>query len=189
MRPTCLPKKEGLYDPEFEHDACGVGFVAHLKGERSHNIVSKGIELLINLEHRGAVGAEKNSGDGAGILTQMPDKFMRKVTAKQGIELPEFGHYGVGVVFLPRDPNASIECKSIIENVVEEIGLSKDRRVCRMHRHLSENCMCCENIHRPWLPNQAFPGQSISTCPLCLIKPSLIKASLSRSSCRNILQI
>jgi len=123
MKPICLPKKEGLYDPEFEHDACGVGFVAHLKGERSHNIVSKGIELLINLEHRGAVGAEKNSGDGAGILTQMPDKFMRKVTTEHGIELPEFGHYGVGVVFLPRDPNASIECKSIIENVVDEIGL------------------------------------------------------------------
>jgi glutamate synthase (NADPH/NADH) large chain len=111
MKAEYLPKKEGLYDPEFEHDACGVGFVAHLKGEASHNIVAKGIELLINLEHRGAVGAEKNSGDGAGILTQMPDKF-----------LPEFGHYGVGVVFLPKDPQAYAECKSIVENCIEELG-------------------------------------------------------------------
>jgi glutamate synthase domain-containing protein 1 len=123
MKPVCLPKKEGLYDPEFEHDACGVGFVAHLKGEKSHDIVSKGIQLLINLEHRGAVGAEKNAGDGAGILTQMPDKFMRKVAKEQGIELPEFEHYGVGVAYIPRDINAGIECQSIVTNVVEELGL------------------------------------------------------------------
>jgi glutamate synthase domain-containing protein 2/glutamate synthase domain-containing protein 1/glutamate synthase domain-containing protein 3 len=123
MKPVCLPKKEGLYDPEFEHDACGVGFVAHLKGEKSHDIVSKGIQLLINLEHRGAVGAEKNAGDGAGILTQMPDKFMRKVAKEQGIELPKFGHYGVGVAYIPRDIKAGIECQSIVANVVEELGL------------------------------------------------------------------
>ncbi len=123
MKPVCLPKKEGLYDPEFEHDACGVGFVAHLKGEKSHNIVKKGIELLLNLEHRGAVGAEKNAGDGAGILTQMPDRFMRKVAKEQGIDLPEFGHYGVGVAYIPRDLNAGIECQTILTNVVEELGL------------------------------------------------------------------
>ena len=122
MKAEYLPKREGLYDPEFEHDACGVGFVAHLKGEASHNIVSKGIELLINLEHRGAVGAEKNSGDGAGILTQMPDKFLRRVLKEDGILLPEFSHYGVGVVFLPRDPEAYSECKSIIENSIQELG-------------------------------------------------------------------
>ena len=123
MQPEYLPKKEGLYDPEFEHDACGVGFVAHLKGKASHNIVKKGIELLINLEHRGAVGAEKNSGDGAGILTQMPDKFLRRVLKeKNGIELPEFSHYGVGVVFLPKDPEAYSECKTIVENCIEELG-------------------------------------------------------------------
>jgi len=123
MKPSYLPKKEGLYDPWFEHDACGVGFVAHLKGEKSHDIVSKGIELLINLEHRGAVGAEKNAGDGAGILTQMPDKFMRKVTASQDIELPPFGHYGVGVAYIPKDLNAGLECQTIAENVIEELGL------------------------------------------------------------------
>ncbi len=122
MKLKCYPSREGLYDPEFEHDACGVGFVAHLKGEKSHDIVSKGLKLLANLEHRGAVGAEKNSGDGAGILTQMPDKFMRRVAKEQGIELPEFGSYGVGVVFLPRDPNAYTECESIVEECIEELG-------------------------------------------------------------------
>ena len=122
MKLKCYPSKEGLYDPQFEHDACGVGFVAHLKGQKSHNIVAKGLELLANLEHRGAVGAEKNSGDGAGILTQMPDKFMRRVALEEGIELPEFGSYGVGVVFLPRDPNAYTECQSIVERCIEELG-------------------------------------------------------------------
>ena len=123
MQPKYLPSKEGLYDPWFEHDACGVGFVAHLKGEQSHYIVEKGIELLINLEHRGAVGAEKNSGDGAGILTQMPHKFMQGVASRHGFELPEFGHYGVGVVFIPRDPEAYAECESIVERCIAEAGL------------------------------------------------------------------
>jgi glutamate synthase domain-containing protein 1 len=122
MKLKCYPSKEGLYDPEFEHDACGVGFVAHLKGQQSHSIVTKGLELLTNLEHRGAVGAEKNSGDGAGILTQIPDKFMRKVAHEQGIELPKYGSYAVGVVFLPRDPNAYTECQSIVEQSIEDLG-------------------------------------------------------------------
>ena len=123
MKPECYPAKEGLYDPEFEHDACGVGFVAQLKGKQSHDIVSKGIELLTNLEHRGAVGAEKNSGDGAGILTQMPDKFMRRVAKEASdIDLPAFGEYGVGVVFIPRDPDAYSETQSIVEQCIEELG-------------------------------------------------------------------
>ncbi len=122
MQAEYLPKREGLYDPEFEHDACGVGFVAHLKGDASHDIVQKGLTLLANLEHRGAVGAEKNSGDGAGILTQMPDKFLRRVLKEDGIDLPEFGHYGVGVVFLPKDPEAYAECKAIVEDCIEELG-------------------------------------------------------------------
>jgi len=122
MQIEYYPKEEGLYSPEFEHDACGVGFVAHLKGKPSHDIVQKGIELLINLEHRGAVGAEKNTGDGAGILTQMPDKFMRRVAKEHGFELPEFGQYAVGVVYVPKDPEAYAETKSIVENCVEEMG-------------------------------------------------------------------
>ncbi|NPA60147.1 MAG: glutamate synthase large subunit [Epsilonproteobacteria bacterium] len=123
MKTEYLPTKEGLYDPDFEHDACGVGFVAHLKGKASHDIVQKGLTLLANLEHRGAVGAEKNSGDGAGILTQMPDKFLRRILKEEeNIDLPEFGHYGIGVVFLPRDPEAYAECKSIVEDCIEELG-------------------------------------------------------------------
>ena len=122
MKLKCYPNKEGLYNPQFEHDACGVGFVAHLKSKQSHSIVKQGIQLLINLEHRGATGAEKNSGDGAGILTQMPHKFMQKVAKKQNIILPEFGSYAVGVVFLPQDPNAYTECQSIVEDCIEELG-------------------------------------------------------------------
>ncbi len=123
MQLNYLPTKEGLYDPRFEHDACGVGFVAHLKGVKSHYIVQKGIELLANLEHRGAVGFEKNAGDGAGILVQMPDMFIRKIAKQQQIDLPEFGSYGVGVVFVPRDPEGSIECQTIVEACIKEIGL------------------------------------------------------------------
>lgn len=123
MKLECYPCKEGLYDPEFEHDACGVGFVAHLKGEQSHNIVTLGLELLTNLEHRGAVGAEKKSGDGAGILTQMPDRFLRRVVKKSSnIDLPPFGSYGVGVVFVPREPDAYSETQSIVEQCIEELG-------------------------------------------------------------------
>lgn len=122
MQASFYPEAEGLYNPEFEHDACGVGFVAHLKGKQSHNIVSKALTLLANLEHRGAVGAEKNSGDGAGILTQMPHKFMTKVAKEQNITLPDFGSYAVGVIFLPRDPNAAFECQTIVERCIEELG-------------------------------------------------------------------
>ncbi|MEA1915347.1 MAG: glutamate synthase large subunit [Campylobacterota bacterium] len=122
MKLKHYPEKEGLYDPQFEHDACGIGFVAHLKGEKSHGIVSNGIQLLINLEHRGATGSEKNSGDGAGILTQMPDKFMQRVAKEEDIDLPAFGSYAVGVVFLPRDPNAYTECQSIVEQCIEDLG-------------------------------------------------------------------
>ena len=123
MKLECYPCKEGLYDPEFEHDACGVGFVAHLKGEQSHNIVALGLELLTNLEHRGAVGAEKNSGDGAGILTQMPDRFLRRVVKNSSsIDLPPFGSYGVGVVFVPREPDAYSETQSIVEQCIEDMG-------------------------------------------------------------------
>src|SRR5687767_7480919 len=97
---TLPPRSQGLYDARAEHDACGVGFVVNIKGERSHDIVRKALRVLINLEHRGACGCEANTGDGAGILVQMPDTFLRKVVP---FELPERGAYGAGLVFLPRD--------------------------------------------------------------------------------------
>ena len=123
MKRPCYPCQEGLYDPTFEHDACGVGFVAHLQGKASHHIISQGLELLRNLEHRGAVGAEKSSGDGAGILTQIPDSFFRSVVKKSSnIDLPPQGEYGVGMVFIPRDPDAFSETQSIVEQSIEELG-------------------------------------------------------------------
>jgi glutamate synthase domain-containing protein 2/glutamate synthase domain-containing protein 1/glutamate synthase domain-containing protein 3 len=149
MKLKCYPKKEGLYDPAFEHDACGVGFVAHLKGEQSHNIVKKGLELLTNLEHRGAVGAEKNSGDGAGILTQMPDKFMRRVAKEaSNIDLPKYGEYGVGVVFIPREMAAYSETQSIVEQCIEEMGQEclGWRRVPTQHASLGESVKASEPI-------------------------------------------
>ncbi len=98
-----LPTKQGLYDPRYEHDACGVGFVVNIKGNRSHEIVEQGLTVLLNLDHRGARGAEDNTGDGAGILFQLPHKFFNKVCPDLGIELPEPGQYGVGMLFLPKD--------------------------------------------------------------------------------------
>ena len=94
------PLVQGLYDPKNEHDACGVGFVVDIKGRRSHAIVLKALEVLINLEHRGACGCEANTGDGAGILIQTPDAFFRKAVS---FALPAAGSYGAGLVFLPRD--------------------------------------------------------------------------------------
>jgi glutamate synthase (NADPH/NADH) large chain len=95
------PSAVGLYDPAHEHDACGVGFVADIKGRRSHTIVRQALQVLINLEHRGACGCEVNTGDGAGILIQIPDAFFRKEAARLGWELPEERGYGAGLVFLP----------------------------------------------------------------------------------------
>jgi glutamate synthase domain-containing protein 2/glutamate synthase domain-containing protein 1/glutamate synthase domain-containing protein 3 len=140
--------KEGLYDPAFEKDACGVGFVAHLKGEKSHYIIERGLELLKNLEHRGAVGAEKNAGDGAGILTQMPDEFMRRVAKEVGIELPPYGSYGVGVVFIPRDPDAYSETQSIVEQSIYEMGQEclGWRRVPSINNSLGESVRATEPI-------------------------------------------
>ena len=95
------PTKQGLYDPSHEHDACGMGFVVDLKGRRSHEIVEQALEILVSLKHRGAVGCEANTGDGAGILVQLPHEFFLKECAKLGISLPAPGHYAVGNVFLP----------------------------------------------------------------------------------------
>src|SRR5881397_714948 len=92
----------GLYDPSNEHDACGVGFVVDIKGRKSHSVIEKGLRILLNLLHRGACGCEANTGDGAGILVQMPDRFLRKATADVGFALPGEGEYGAGLVFLPK---------------------------------------------------------------------------------------
>ena len=100
------PEKQGLYDPANEHDACGVGFVANIKGKKSHEIVSQGLQLLINLDHRGAVGADPMVGDGAGCLIQIPDLLLREWAKETGVTLPEPGHYAVAMCFLPQEAKA-----------------------------------------------------------------------------------
>jgi glutamate synthase (NADPH/NADH) large chain len=109
---------QGLYDPSNEHDACGVGFIAHIKGKKSHSIVEQGLLILKNLDHRGAVGADKLMGDGAGILIQVPDQYYREEMAKQGVKLPPPGEYGVGMVFLPKENASRIACEQEIERAV-----------------------------------------------------------------------
>jgi glutamate synthase (NADPH/NADH) large chain len=113
---------QGLYDPSNEHDACGVGFIAHIKGKKSHSIVEQGLLILKNLDHRGAVGADKLMGDGAGILIQIPDQYYREEMAKQGVNLPPPGEYGVGMVFLPKENASRIACEQEIERAVTAEG-------------------------------------------------------------------
>src|ERR671939_283110 len=113
------PGAAGLYDPTFEHDACGIGAVADLSNRRSHETVSKALWVLDHLEHRGASGAEIDTGDGAGILLQVPDEFLREVA---GFELPERGRYGVGFVFLPREEDRRREVEATVEGTIEEEG-------------------------------------------------------------------
>src|SRR5687767_12770890 len=96
---TTRPLKQGLYDPAFEHDACGVGFVVDIKGRKSHQILQQGLQILTNLDHRGACGAEVNTGDGAGVLLQMPHKFLEAAAKKARITLPSADEYGCGLVF------------------------------------------------------------------------------------------
>ncbi|GAB2858097.1 glutamate synthase-related protein [Pseudoduganella ginsengisoli] len=115
-------ESQGLYDPANEHDACGVGFVAHIKGKKSHSIVEQGLLILKNLDHRGAVGADALMGDGAGILIQIPDQYYRDEMAKQGVELPPPGEYGVGMVFLPKENASRIACEQEIERAVRIEG-------------------------------------------------------------------
>ena len=122
MRQSHFPKKQGLYDPRFEHDSCGVGFVCNINGKKSHDIINKGIEVLNRLKHRGAVGADPKTGDGAGILIQIPHKFLLKECRKIGISLPEPGVYGTGSVFLPPDETRQKFCRDLLEKIIQEEG-------------------------------------------------------------------
>ncbi|NTV86411.1 MAG: glutamate synthase subunit alpha, partial [Burkholderiaceae bacterium] len=115
-------QRTGLYDPANEHDACGVGFVAHIKGEKSHAIVQQGLKILENLDHRGAVGADKLMGDGAGILIQLPDALYREEMGKQGVELPPPGEYGVGMIFLPKEHASRLACEQEMERAIKAEG-------------------------------------------------------------------
>src|SRR5579863_7686214 len=119
-----LPPAQGLYRPEQEHDACGIGFVASIEGRKSHDIVLKGIQILINLAHRGACGCDPQTGDGAGILIQIPHAFFEREASTLGFSLPSPGEYGVGMVFLPVDTHDRLICEGIIEKIAREEGLT-----------------------------------------------------------------
>ncbi len=115
-----LPTPVGLYDPANEHDACGIGFVAHIKGVKSHDIVQRGLTVLLNMDHRGATSADNKTGDGAGIMVQMPHDFF----LSQGINLPEQGRYGAGLVFLPVEEEEADYCVEVLNRYIEAEGLT-----------------------------------------------------------------
>ena len=122
MRHTALPPKQGLYDPQHEKDACGMGFVANIKGKVSHEIVSQALTMLVNMEHRGGQGSEPNSGDGAGIMVQIPHRFFTAEATKLGFNLPEQGHYGVGMIFLSQDPLIREAHENKLKDIIAEEG-------------------------------------------------------------------
>ena len=122
MSQTAIPAAQGLYDPRYEHDACGVGFVVDLQGRKAHGIIDKALQVLLSLEHRGACGCEPNTGDGAGILIQTPHRFLAEVCAPLKIKLPASGEYGVGQIFLPRHPTDRRRCQGLFEQIILEEG-------------------------------------------------------------------
>src|ERR1035441_7386531 len=119
-----LPVEQGLYNPRNEHDACGIGFVVNIQGVQSHDIIVKGLQILINLAHRGACGCDPETGDGAGILIQIPHKFFARECAELGFTLPPTGEYGVGMVFLPVEPSHRLLAEGILERIAREEGLT-----------------------------------------------------------------
>ena len=151
-----FPAAQGLYDPGAEHDACGVGFVVHMKGQRSHEIVRKALQVLINLEHRGACGCEANTGDGAGILIQTPDAFLRKVAP---CSLPAPGAYGAGLIFLPYHEHDRETIKSLITSIAYEEGatLVAWRDVPTDNRLLGESAVATQPVFKQLFIGSPFP--------------------------------
>jgi glutamate synthase (ferredoxin) len=150
MRRAGLPPKQGLYDPQFEHDACGIGFVVNIKGRPSHELVRQALTLLKNLDHRGARGSEENTGDGAGILLQVPHKFLHHACEGLGIQLPQPGQYGVGMIFLPPDRDQRHACEKRLEDLVRQAGqeVLGWRSVPTDNLHLGESARSCEPFIR-----------------------------------------
>lgn len=118
------PEQQGLYHPDFEHDSCGVGFIANIKGRKSHDIVTNALTMLERMSHRGACGCEPNTGDGAGILIQIPHEFFFSECSKLGIHLPSYGHYGAGLVFFPRDPKVREECRTVLNRQIKKMKMT-----------------------------------------------------------------
>jgi glutamate synthase (NADPH) large chain len=122
--PLRIPHPQGLYHQRNEHDACGMGLVASIRGDKSHEIIRKGLEVLINLTHRGAAGCDPETGDGAGILIQVPHVFFARECGELGMRLPEPGAYGVAMVFLPVEKHSRLQCEGIFERIAQEEGLT-----------------------------------------------------------------
>ena len=118
-----MTSNRGLYDSSFEHDACGIGFVASIKGSKSHQHISDALTVLESMEHRGACGCENNTGDGAGIMIQVPHEFFFEECLKLGVHLPSFGKYGVGVMFFPKEIKLREECRDIFNRTAEKLGM------------------------------------------------------------------
>ncbi|MDA1274517.1 MAG: glutamate synthase large subunit [Verrucomicrobia bacterium] len=157
-RMTSAPGKQGLYDPQFEHDACGVGFVVNIKGKKSHEIVRQGITILMNLNHRGACGCEANTGDGAGILIQLPHSFLQKETTGTSIQLPAAGEYGTGIFFFPQENRHRKNCEELFEKIVEEEGqhFLGWRTVPTNNSSLGATAKACEPLMRqPFIARSA----------------------------------
>src|SRR5947207_5220993 len=151
------PAKQRLYDPQYEHDACGVGFLINIKGRKSNQIIRQAIDILVNLNHRGACGCEKNTGDGAGILLQMPHGFLKEVCRDAKIPLPSPGEYGVGMVFLPQERSEQAACEKLFASIVKEEGqkLLGWRTVPTDNSSLGETAKASEPLIR-----QVFIGRS-----------------------------
>ncbi|HUF42640.1 MAG TPA: glutamate synthase large subunit [Verrucomicrobiae bacterium] len=156
MSNSGLPPRQGLYDPRFEHDACGVGFVVNIKGEKSHEIVEQALTVLENLDHRGACGCEENTGDGAGILMQIPHAFLKDACAGLGFGLPDVGEYGVGMIFLPDQREQRRRFEKTVEKVIAEEGQKclGWRKVPTDNLYLGETAKACEPFVR-----QVFIGR------------------------------
>lgn len=140
------PQQKGLYVPELEKDSCGTGLIANLNGIKSHKVIEDALTMLTNMEHRGACGCEPNTGDGAGILIQTPHAFFAKKCKEQGFELPEFGKYGVGVVFFPADRNLRRQCRVLFDDYIDELGfdLLGYRKIPTDHEELGESAVSVE---------------------------------------------
>ena len=122
MNRTRAPAKHGLYDPQWEHDACGIGAVANISGRRDHSIIEYGNEVLLNLMHRGAAGSDESTGDGAGILFQIPHEFFDEEVRRLRFRLPERNRYGVAMVFGPRDPDFRGRCEDLLNRAIDQLG-------------------------------------------------------------------
>ena len=132
--PAGLPPAHGLYDPTLEKDSCGVGFIADIKGKKSHKLIEDALAILCNLEHRGAVGADPRAGDGAGILVQIPHKFFAKKAERLGFSLPKPGEYAVGALFMPRDPDWRQVIRDIYSQMIKREGMTLlDRKSTRLN--------------------------------------------------------